>query len=207
LIRLLGYPFRVIAADIDESNVTRPDVTLHVLRTSQLKAQAVKAQFKDQPAPGRRIVVAADTIVALHGDILGKPADEADARRMLRALRDRTHHVFTGITLIDLSDGREVSVVHKAAVLMRPYGDEELRAYIATGDPMDKAGAYAIQHPLFQPVARLDGCYMGVMGLSVCHLIQALRRLEVPVMADMSAVYDAHNHYPCPLFPEIDSGA
>ena len=183
--------------------VSHPDVAAHALRISQLKAEVIHARVTPRNEKERCVVVAADTVVALDDDVLGKPNGESDARRMLLALRDRTHHVFTGITLIDVDGGREVGAVHRAEVHMRHYEEEEIEAYIASGDPMDKAGAYAIQHPVFRPVARLDGCYLGVMGLSICHLIQTLLRLEVPVLADLAAVYEAHDHYPCPLFQEI----
>jgi len=203
LIRLLGYPYEAIPADVDEESVKDPDVASHALRISHLKAEAVQARLTPSCKAEGCVVVAADTIVALDDHILGKPNDEGDARRMLLALRDRTHFVFTGITLVDVGSGRDVGAVHRAEVHMRSYGEEEIEAYIASGDPLDKAGAYAIQHPEFQPVDQLEGCYLGVMGLSICHLVQTLLQLELPVLADAAAVYEAHNHYPCRLFREI----
>ena len=122
---------------------------------------------------------------------------------MLRALRNRPHEVHTGVVLTALPTGREVSGVNTAVVTMRNYSDAEIAAYIASGDPMDKAGAYAIQHPGFRPVARLEGCFTGVMGLSVCHLVQLFSELELMVKAEKTAVAAAHHHYPCPLFDEI----
>jgi predicted house-cleaning NTP pyrophosphatase (Maf/HAM1 superfamily) len=83
---------------------------------------------------------------------------------------------------------------------MRAYSDEEIAAYIATGDPLDKAGAYAIQHPQFQPVSHLEGCYLGVVGLSICHLIELLTQFGVKRVADLSAIHQAHQEYPCPIF-------
>jgi predicted house-cleaning NTP pyrophosphatase (Maf/HAM1 superfamily) len=111
---------------------------------------------------------------------------------MLRALRGRPHQVHTGVCVIDPGDGREVSSVHTAAVTMRAYSDAEIDAYIAGGDPFDKAGAYAIQHPTFRPVAAIKGCYLGVMGLSLCDLIPLLRELGVPDRFDPAALVDAH---------------
>ncbi len=86
---------------------------------------------------------------------------------------------------------------------MRSYSDQEIIDYIATGDPLDKAGAYAIQHPQFQPVAQLEGCFLGVMGLSICHLLQLLSQMNVPMIANMTLLNAAHQYYHCPLFDKI----
>ena len=84
-----------------------------------------------------------------------------------------------------------------------PYTTLFRSAYVASGDPMDKAGAYAIQHPAFRLVSRLDGCFTGVMGLSLCHLIQLLAEMGVPIQARATAVHQAHQQYPCPIFADI----
>ncbi len=86
---------------------------------------------------------------------------------------------------------------------MRNYSDDEITAYIATGDPMDKAGAYAIQHPIFRPVKELTGCFTGVMGLSLCHLLQRLHQFGVPMRAELAALREAHQQFPCPLLEQI----
>jgi predicted house-cleaning NTP pyrophosphatase (Maf/HAM1 superfamily) len=87
---------------------------------------------------------------------------------------------------------------------MRAYGPDEIDAYVATGDPLDKAGAYAIQHPVFNPVARLEGCYLSVMGLSLCELILLLQCLDVPTRADRAKLAAAHQGYACPVFDRLD---
>jgi septum formation protein len=201
LIQLLGYPVTVTSANVNEDSVTHPDPAVNVVQTADLKAMTIAAQTP--PQTERTIILTADTTVALDGQMLNKPADAAEAIDMLNDLRDRTHEVHTGVVLLDAASGEKVTGVHTAVVTMRPYTDAEIAAYVATGDPLDKAGAYAIQHPIFRPVARLDGCYLGVMGLSLCHLLHLLRPWEVAMLADLTAVHQAHQHYPCPLYQDL----
>ncbi|MCB9422699.1 MAG: septum formation protein Maf [Ardenticatenaceae bacterium] len=203
LITLLGYPVRAVSADVDESLVDEPDPAVNVVGTARLKAVKIAKQWQRLNVDGGVVVVAADTTVALGDEMLGKPIDAADARRMLRSLRGRPHKVHTGVVLMALDSGREVSGVNTAVVTMRDYSDAEIEAYVASGNPMDKAGAYAIQHPTFRPVARLDGCFTGVMGLSVCHLLQLFAQLGLAMQADLTAVAAAHQHFSCQLLDEI----
>jgi 23S rRNA (uracil1939-C5)-methyltransferase len=122
-------------------------------------------------------VIGADTVVALDGDVLGKPADPAEARAMLAALAGREHRVISAVALVDAAGRAEPVVTHRATrVFMRAYTEAEVEAYIATGDPFDKAGGYAIQHPGFHPVAEVRGCHLNVVGLPVCTLLRALER-------------------------------
>lgn len=211
LLGLLGYPYECVISGADEEAHIEAGPAIYVLRTAQHKAELVAAAetaiqttepgaFRDD---GRRLVIAADTTVALAGEILGKPRDAAEARQMLSALAGRTHEVHTGLCVVEPAAGRELSAVHTAAVTMRAYRPDEINAYVATGDPLDKAGAYAIQHPAFSPVARLDGCYLGVMGLSLCELIFLLRRLDVPTRAERAALAAAHQGYPCPILDSL----
>jgi MAF protein len=200
LLNLVGYPYECKVADVDETSVTHPDPAVNVVCTAQLKARAIAAHIMPQDGL-QTIIIAADTTVALGERMFGKPIDKAAARTMLRTLRNRTHEVHTGVILIDLDNGQEVMGVHTAVVTMRDYTDAEITNYVAGGDPLDKAGAYAIQHPGFRPVANLQGCYLGVMGLSVCHLLQLLRQLNVPQRASATAVAEAHHIFPCPILP------
>jgi septum formation protein len=131
--------------------------------------------------------------------MLNKPTDEADARRMLMAMKNRTHEVHTGYVVQDMISGKREKGVHTAVVTMRNYSQTEIEAYIATGDPMDKAGAYAIQHPVFRPVRKLEGCFLSVMGLPLCTLLNLFTRFELAVDVDLTAVYQAHHQYPCPI--------
>lgn len=206
LIKLTGYPYHCIAAGVDEESVTHPDPAVNVVQTAQLKARTITGQVsRNELLADHKLLVAADTTVALAGTMLGKPASPAEARQMLRELRGRTHEVHTGLVVVDLANKRQVGGVHTAIVAMRNYSDQEIEAYVASGDPLDKAGAYAIQHPGFRPVAHLEGCYLGVVGLSVCHLLQCLIELEVPLAADFTALHQAHQGYTCPLYESIVS--
>ena len=203
LIQLLGFPFRVMVADVDEDSVTDPDPAINVVETARLKSTRIAEQLENTAPTSHTIILAADTTVAFAGEMLNKPANDAEARTMLQRLGNRQHEVHTGFVLLDPANGREYQGVSTAVVTMRPYTNEEINAYIATGDPLDKAGAYAIQHPVFQPVAHLDGCYCNVMGLPICDLIIALERFlnfdaVLQKRWELTAVHQAHLHYPCP---------
>lgn len=130
--------------------------------------------------PGRNdLVISADTIVSLNGEVLGKPDDSDHAITMLTRLRGREHAVFSGLTILDLERHCIVTETVRTPVVMREYSDEEIAHYVASGDPLDKAGAYAIQHASFDPVERIEGCYANVMGLPLCHVYRALIALGV----------------------------
>lgn len=205
LLALLGYPFEIIVPGVDEDLHLDAGPASYVLRTAQQKAEAVAQPLPAPPDATRLIVIAADTTVALNEAILGKPADDDEARQMLLALRGRTHDVHTGLCLVEAGGGREVTAVYSTVVTMRDYSAAEIDAYVASGDPLDKAGAYAIQYASFSPVAALDGCYLNVVGLSLCGLILLLRDLGVPCRASRAALLAAHDGYPCPLFDGIQA--
>lgn len=200
LLGVLGIPFTTTAADVNEEQITHPDPALNVMETARLKATAV---LSTTPSPAADLLLTADTTVILNGRMLNKPADPDAARAMLRSLRGRRHQVYTGFLLQDLASGRIRQDVHTAVVTMRYYDDAEIDAYVASGDPLDKAGAYAIQHPTFRPAARLDGCFTGVMGLSICQILKAWREWGLPLRTDMDAVRAAHQGYPCPLLDTL----
>jgi septum formation protein len=192
LLALAGWKFSISPADVDESwylNETPPNC---VVRLAETKARAVKADA-DQ------IILAADTAVVDGIDILGKPKDSLDAAVMLTRLRGHTHQVYTGIALLRLSDGLLLKDLCLTDVHMRDYSDEEIHTYVQTGDPLDKAGAYAIQHPQFQPVAGLDGCYASVMGLPMCHVILLMRKMDIQPNADIFAGCETLLEYQCPV--------
>jgi len=205
LIKLLNYPFSVLVADVDESLITHPDPKVNVVKTAVFKATTIaqKIQSKD------KIIIAADTTVALAGQMLGKPRNAEDATTMLKALRNQDHEVHTGFVLLNLQNGQQVEKVTTAVVTMRNYTNKEIADYVASGDPMDKAGSYAIQHPLFKPVAQLNGCYTAVMGLSMCDLILALDELNIPRQANLTAVHQSHQvantYFPCPIYEKYIS--
>ncbi len=202
LLRLCGFPFDTMVADVDENSVSDPDPAQDCIQTARLKGHAILKQVNTTRVK-QAIIVAADTAVAIDGQLLGKPKDSANAAQMLTALRGRTHDVHTGVMIIDVASGQETAGSHTAVVKMRDYSEQDMLAYIASGDPMDKAGAYAIQHPGFRPVEGLTGCYLGVMGLSICHLLQLLQRMGLPFQTEIKALQAAHQGYICPLYDNI----
>ena len=126
------------------------------------------------------IVIGADTIVVSDGSILGKPKDEADAVRMIRSLQGRSHKVYTGVAILDYDDeGKRKSVVHavETEVFVNPMSDEEIREYAATGEPLDKAGAYGIQGQFSAYIERIDGDYYNVVGLPVSYVYRQLKEI------------------------------
>lgn len=169
LLSLLGVSFRVVTSDADESVQPGESPIVLAQRLSAAKAEAVAK------AHSGAVVIAADTMVVLDGEILGKPADECMAFEMLSRLRAREHLVYSGLALLDAMRGRRLIQVARTPVQMRDYTDAEIRSYVASGDPLDKAGAYAIQYQAFNPVALINGCYANVMGLPICHLYRGLR--------------------------------
>ncbi|HSM71490.1 MAG TPA: Maf family protein [Anaerolineales bacterium] len=196
LLALTEINFTVSVADIDESTRENESPADYVLRLAEKKARAIKADA-DQ------IILASDTTVVDGSDILGKPQDNAEAVRMLTQLRGRTHQVYTGAALLRVSDGLLLTDLCVTDVPMRNYSDEEIRNYVATGDPLDKAGAYAIQHPEFHPVASMNGCYASVMGLPLCHVTRLLRRMDVHLEADVPSNCQKLLDYDCPVYTSI----
>ncbi len=198
LLALLGLPFERKAAEIDETPLPGEEARPYVQRLARGKAQAAAALL-----PDGGVILAADTSVALDGHILGKPADAAQARCMLGDLRGRTHQVYTALALLRKQDGKLVEDVCLSQVWMRAYDDEEMEAYISSGDPFDKAGAYAIQHSGFHPVEHFRDCYANVMGLPLCHLARALRKLDLQAAAGLPQACQAALEYTCPVYSAI----
>ena len=203
LIRLPGLPVETTSADIDETPLDHEPAADMALRLSREKARAIFS------APGRApavVVVASDTIVSLDGEPLGKPIDAADARSMLLRLRDRVHQVHTAITLIDTTTDRSITDLATSDVQMRAYSDQEIEAYIASGDPFDKAGAYAIQHTGFKPAENFAHCFANVMGLPLCHVTRSLRKMDIEPLNDVPTACQAYLNYTCPIYESILSG-
>ena len=169
LLGLFGRPFTVQAADIDETMDENKSPFDEVARVSREKAAAVAASEED-------IVIAADTIVVCCGRVLGKPHSEAQAGEMLHLLSGRDHQVMTGVTV--RRGSRIISATEVTDIHFRPLSDAEIDAYIATGEPMDKAGAYGIQGGAALFAEKMVGDYYNVMGLPVCKLWKMLRQLE-----------------------------
>jgi len=263
LFSLLNVPFIATAANVDEEIGEGENPEGVVCRLSLAKARAVALSYPED------VIVAADTIVALDGDVLGKPADEAEAVAMLRRLRGREHAVLSGVTILSSSApplspptlggtgalsrvgflesahptpmyghrkgtyyhilgwveaqtknlplrglgralppkiggaGRAITELAESVVWMRAYTDEEMIRYAASGDPLDKAGAYAIQHHNFSPVERIEGCYASVMGLPLCHLARALAQLGLMLPVDVPQACQGFTGHRCLVAGEI----
>ena len=175
LLGLTGLDFTIRVADIDETMDLSKAPYDEVARVSRLKALAVARKPED-------VVVAADTIVVCDHQVLGKPRNEADAFRMLRLLSGRDHQVMTGMTV--LRGDEAITCTEVTDIHFRDLSDGEIRAYIATGDPMDKAGSYGVQGGAALFVTRLEGDFYNVMGLPVCRLALILRQFGLPVMGE-----------------------
>lgn len=172
-------PFRAFPTDVDERPLAGERPPEIAERLARAKARAGAIAF-----PGH-VAVGADTVVAMDDEPLGKPATPAEAVAMLRRLRAREHRVITAVATAHLNLDTEPAGWHgvnTTRVWMRSYSDVEIEAYVASGDPLDKAGGYAIQHVGFHPVERLDGCFLNVVGLPLPELCEALDAagLEVP---------------------------
>ena len=176
LLRLLRIPFEIRVADIDETMDPAKPPFDEVARVSALKAMATPRKTGD-------VVVAADTIVVCRGRVLGKPKSEDEAAAMLRLLSGRDHQVMTGVTVAcgdRVQTFTEVTDLH-----FRALSEKEIRAYVATGEPMDKAGAYGIQGGAALFCTHMVGDYYNVMGLPVCRLGQLLREMAPDLMGEM----------------------
>lgn len=207
LIKLLGLPVETTAADIDETPLDHEPAADMAVRLSQAKAQSAAAPIPDPasriPHPASCIILASDTVVSLDGEPLGKPIDADDARSMLRRLRDRVHQVHTAVTLIDATSDRAITDLATSDVRMRAYADREIDDYIASGDPFDKAGAYAIQHSGFNPAENFAQCFANVMGLPLCHVARSLRKLGLEPLNDVPNACQAYLNYQCPVYNSI----
>lgn len=184
LLTLAGIKFQVLPADIEETTQSRIPARM-VKELSRQKALAVFESFTEEEKE-RALVIGADTLVAIGERVLGKPADEQDAEEMLTLLQGNTHQVYTGVTLIfEERNNRKRAVrkvsafVEKTSVTMYPVSSEEIRDYIATGEPMDKAGAYGIQGRCAAWIKRISGDYSNVVGLPVGRLWQELKKMDM----------------------------
>ncbi len=178
ILRNAGIAFQVRAPQIDEAALPGETAQAMVARLSEEKARAVSAQFA--AGSGDVIIVGADTTIELNGEILGKPRDLAHAREMLAKLSGSTHHVLTGIFLLRLPCIATRAAVEISAVTFAPLDEKDIEAYLATGEPLGKAGAYAIQGFGGRYIPGIEGCYFNVVGLPLAKLYLLLRDLGGP---------------------------
>jgi len=170
-----GLPFSVLSSAVDESPYPGETPAALVQRLANAKADLVTAR-----AVGPAIILAADTVVVLDDKILGKPSSIEDARHMLQQLGGRTHSVLTGVALVRLPDGERRQFIESTLVHFRPITEEELSSYLATEEPYDKAGAYAIQGQAGRYIPRIEGCYFNVVGLPLSRVLTELKTLGWP---------------------------
>ena len=176
LLGLFRLPFEIRVADIDETMDPTQAPFDEVARVSRLKAMATPRSPED-------VVVAADTIVVCQGKVLGKPHSQEEAAAMLRMLSGRDHQVMTGVTVLRGETGETVTEV--TDIHFRELSEKEILAYVATGEPMDKAGSYGIQGGAALFCSHMVGDYYNVMGLPVCRLGEMLRRMAPEMMGDI----------------------
>lgn len=190
LLEQIGLEFEICPAKGEEV-ITKTIPEEVVMELSKQKAEEVAAmvssfgaEHKDITTPSDIMVIGADTVVAYDGKILGKPADEADAKRMLTMLSGNTHSVFTGVTLVLIDkSGRagELVFYEKTDVKMHEMTEKEIQRYIATGEPMDKAGSYGIQGKCAIYIEKIDGDYNNVVGLPITRIYQELKKIGIDI--------------------------
>lgn len=198
LLALLGVDYQVLKAEIDESVKPGETPAEYVLRLALDKSQSISS-----PAAARQVVIAADTAVVDGNQIMGKPVNKQEAINMLHKLRARSHHVLTGLAVRDTASEIVITDLCVTEVLMRSYHESEIEDYVASGDPLDKAGAYAIQNFSFNPVQEISGCYTNVVGLPLCHLAESLQRMKVIYSEEATRSCRSAEGYNCQLADKI----
>ena len=173
ILELADLDFDIMPSDAEEIT-TKTEPHEVVMELASIKARDIYERSDKQS-----MVIGADTVVAYHGQVLGKPADEADAKRTLMMLSGQTHEVYTGVAILSYNNACEKEIINHAVetkVHVHEMSEEEIRAYIATGDPMDKAGAYGIQGSFAAYIDGIEGDYYNVVGLPVSYVYQQLKK-------------------------------
>lgn len=197
LLGLVNHEFQVDSADVDEGVFGDETPWTYVRRLALEKALTVAKRCESGA-----LVLGSDTTVVLDGEIIGKPIDKDDAWKILTALCGKTHQVYTGIAAVNNSTSTVVSRVIRTDVPMRVYSDVELEAYIDSGDPMDKAGAYGIQNSDFVAKQELVGCYASVMGFPICAVNSLLIAAGIPIESGIENRCQALIRFKCTVFSE-----
>lgn len=197
MLAWLALPAELTHTDVDETPHDGEPPSTTAMRLAVAKVHAV------EPTDNDAWILGADTVVDLNGISLGKPTDPAEACTMLRQLRERSHAVHTAIALYHPQTCQMSTRRVTSTVQMRGYSDGEIEAYVHTGDPMDKAGAYAIQNSVFRPVAHVDRCYANVVGFPLCAIAALLEAWDLTLTVNIPALCLAHFDYVC---PETDIG-
>lgn len=198
LLALTGLPFTRHPSNYDEAHIAGESPSDYVQRTAFAKGALIPRNDHD-------FVLSADTIVVFEDQIIGKPTDTNDARKMLTKMRARTHSVFTALSL--WHQQKAINALCESQVHMRDYSDAELEAYLQVGNFHDKAGSYAIQDTVFHPAQNWQGCYANVMGLPLCLLSGLLAQAGFPPNAEIPAICQATLHINCPLYAQFSQSS
>jgi septum formation protein len=183
ILALLGLPFEVIAPRFQEIIDSRQSIEKEVVEFARAKAASVAA------AHPQGIVIGSDTLIVLGGDKFGKPADLADARRMLRAFSGKLHRIYTGVVIVDGAGGPGLAIAEEVSVLMRTLTDQEIAAYLARGESLDKAGAYSIQGEGRRLIDSIEGDYLAAVGMPLKPIARYLRERGVDFPLDIERLY------------------
>ena len=198
LLSLLGVEYQVLTAEIDEQAQPGETPEEFVTRLAVSKSKAVNPLSTE-----RSVILAADTAVVDEDQILGKPVDANEAIKMLQKLRSRTHYVFTCLSVRDTSSEEVITDLCVTEVSMRSYHESEIMDYVESGDPLDKAGAYAIQNTGFNPVQETSGCYTNVVGLPLCHLTELLKQKKIKHQKCTTFGCRISHGYSCQLIEQV----
>ncbi len=182
LLSWLGLPFEVAVSDFDENSVVEGDPARLVKRLAREKAKVVADRF------GEGLVIGADTVIAIEGEVIGKPESREDAVRILTKLSGKTHAVFTGVCVINTKTNKELVEAERTEVTFRKLSEKEIVDYVATGEPLDKGGAYAIQMGARGFVSKVEGSYTNVVGLPLLVVVKLLKRQNYPVNKDVAKI-------------------
>ncbi len=176
MLERLGLPFKVAPASIEEKRMEGESAAMYTLRTAMQKAMTVAKNYENAT------VISADTVVVMDEQILGKPKTMDQAEEMLRSLSGREHIVITSVGIVDQVSGRSISATEQTVVYFQPLSKEEIRAYVETGEPMDKAGSYGIQGLGGLFIRRIEGDYYNVVGLPLNKLYQLLKEIGIDLL-------------------------
>jgi septum formation protein len=201
LFEWTGWPFEIIPALNSEEVLPAEPPLDYVKRMSSEKAAAVISKVK-----GENLILAADTMVVLNGRTLGKPETHEQARKFLLELRGRVHYVHTALYFEDSVTQKSEQDLCTSQVKMRDYTENEMQSYINSEDPMDKAGAYAVQHKGFHPVQDFRGCLANVMGLPLCHVVRTMGKMGINPTQDVPFTCQKNLDYDCPVTSQILKG-
>jgi MAF protein len=201
LLEWTGWSFEIFPALTTENEEPREAPLDYVRRMSSEKAAVVATRVKENG-----FVLAADTVVVLDGKILGKPENSEQAKEFLVQLKGKIHLVHTALFVEDSASLKIQQDLCTSQVNMRDYTEKEIQDYIDTGDPLDKAGAYAVQHKGFHPVQDFGGCLANVMGLPLCHLVRTMAKMRVFPPLDVPFTCQKNLDYDCPVTSKIIKG-